>query len=63
MEISHRADDFRLICFRACENQRGKWHWGEIKRGGKTTEERNQHAVQGQSFSCELSDTTTFQKL
>lgn len=42
--------DMCFLCFRACKNQRGKWHWGEIKWGGKTTEECNQHAIQGQCF-------------
>lgn len=37
--------------FRPHKNQRSKWHWGEIEWGGTTTEECDQHAVQGQPFS------------
>lgn len=36
------------LAFRACENQRGRRHRGEIERGGATAEECHQHAVQGE---------------
>lgn len=41
-----------FVCFRACKNQRGQRHRGEVERGGKATEECDQHAMQGRSFSC-----------
>ena len=41
---------YLFIC-RAGENQRGTRHWGEVEWGGETTEERHQHAMQGDSFN------------
>lgn len=42
---------YACYVFRPCKNQRSKWHWGEIEWGRTTTEECDQHAVQGQPFS------------